>query len=363
MPDTQYPVTTAQAAPAGRRPQRGTRTAGAAWAAEPVFDPSISAEDRDVLLGLRELLWTAGEPGPVRLTMQAKGADDHLKAIGLLSVPTIGLSVIGLLLKSGADRTAGFYSFLYRLAEICTFIVAGVLVLCALGLYIGMMRNQRAYMPEDYAMDLASELQGRYVLPNIDLDDQSRELYLRARTACARITESRAYVQGLLDTNAHRAVLPRLVWELASELAELTNKSALLGDSFQAGPKPGAGQSNRARELAEAMAVAERRVVALEAHADRVAALDPLCQELTAARDLAAEHPTVEMAGLRTLGRFADQEKSWLSDALSASRARVDSEARSLTDDARRLRDQVFTGEPARGAFTTEGSPSVMMGQ
>jgi hypothetical protein len=372
MPDTERPGTstttwtstttgpstsagTPPGATAVRRLQRGVRTTGPT---EPVLDPSISPEDREVLLGLSELLWTAGEVGPVRPTMQAKGADDHLKAIGLLAVPTVGLSVIGLLLKSGADRSGGFVSFLYQVTEGCVFLVAGVMVLCALGLCVAMMHNRRGSQPQDYAMALAASLQGRYILPDIDLDDQSRALYLRARAACARITGSHAYVQGLLDTNAHRAVLPRLLWDLATELVEFTNQSAIIAESFQAGPRESGTQAGRARALAEAMSAAERRVVALEAHAGRVEALEPLCQELSAAREVAADRPTVEMALLSTLGQFADQEKSWLSDArsdaLTASRAKVDSEARILTDDARRLRDLVFSGESGRAAFAPE---------
>lgn len=352
MPDTPIPENALDGPLAVRR-QRRLRAAGAS---EPVFDPSISAQDRETLLGLRELLWTAGEPGPVRQTMQAKGADDHLKAIGLLGVPTVGLTVVGVLLNSGADRSAGFFAFLWRLAEGCTFAAAGAIALCALGLGVAMMHSRNvAPPPQDYAMELAASLQGRYVLPNIDLDDQSRALYLRARSACARITGSRAYVQGLLDTNAHHIVLPKLLWELAAELAEFTNQTSIIAESFQAGPRASAAQAGRARALAEGIAAAEARVVALEAHAGRVEALDPLCQELTAAREVASDNPTVEMAGLRTLGRFADDERSWLSDALtdalSTSRARVDSQARILTDDARRLRGLVFSGESRPGPF------------
>jgi hypothetical protein len=358
---------------------------GAAGAAQPVFDPAMSPTARATLLVRRETLWAAGESAPVSGPMQAGGADNHAKAIGLLAVPATGLTIVGLLLRAEAEQSGGFVAFLYRVAEGLIFLVTGVIVFVALGLWAAMVRSRSRVEPHSPATTVAADFQGRYVLPSIDLDDEHRAIYLRAREACAKILTSRAYVLGLLDTKALRAVLPRLMWELANELAELTNQFALLADqaaeaeyiaqygeyarprpapALVPGPIPetGAEFAQRDWQLARATATAQHQVAALEAHADRVAALDPLCEELAEARAGAADDPTVEMTGVRTLAAFAEEEKSWLTDALSASRARVDSEARNVAQDVLRLRDLLPSSEPRHLPFTPPDTGSAMMG-
>ena len=283
-------------------------SAGSGWEG-PVFDPGLGEAEQARLLRHRDLLWSEGELSAGGPAARSDGADDHLKAIGVLAAPTVGVAALGLFLESRSERSTGALSLLYHVAGGFALLAAVILLLCAavLAVAMAMAHGRGAEPPLRQTLAVAAELQGRYILPEIDLDDACRALFRRAKAACTALSSSDAHAQGLIDLGTPVAVLPRLLWELAVDLAALTNQAAAAGETaarINSVVRPAADPGRGSTRAASFMAVAqrrltlERRVALLEARARQVAALDrmgraPTSTDRPATRDETLELPRI----------------------------------------------------------------------
>jgi hypothetical protein len=278
------------------------------WMAEPVIDPDLDEDDRSQLLSLGDLLWTAGDERPSRnyktQADSARGIDDQVKVIGFLSVPALAFLTIGLILQSEAAKSAGLNAFGFHAIADIVFFIAGIPLMCMIVLACALVRARRAEVPYNRALDLVAELQEFYILPAVDLDDVSKALFRRAKAAEAAIGEARASSSSLGEAIAHRDV-PRQLWDLAVDLVALTNQAAAVTEESERESATPATMAEQANILAEMRVSLEGRVALIEAHADRVAALDRSSRDLgsagarSSATGPAAQDQTTEQPRIR----------------------------------------------------------------
>jgi hypothetical protein len=69
---------------------------------------------------------------------------------------------------------------------------------------------------------VADAYHGRYVLPELDLDDDAKQAWLRAATAARKIRQSHAVTHQFIDSVQVNTILPYLEWEIAERLARLS---------------------------------------------------------------------------------------------------------------------------------------------
>ncbi|HEV2636203.1 MAG TPA: hypothetical protein VGX23_13705 [Actinocrinis sp.] len=187
---------------------------------------------------------------------------------------------------------------------------------------------------------LAAGLHHQYLKPSIDLDKAGRILVHRAQVAATTITQCRLQADGLLDEAANNAVLPALLWELATQSADLAVRRAELARSLLgAGPATLAALEPVQSALAAADQALAQRVAALERVAADAAQLDVRYQDMMAARAVAAGHDAVvDLVAGRERDAVALTEIAMIADGLPGPRALVDEEMAALSESARRLR-------------------------
>lgn len=327
MNGKQYPATVASsgaaAAGEGARPVR-SMPSSEIWAAEPVFDPETDPEERAWLIEHRDLLWTAGEPGAVQSSglpdTPAKDLDDHVKAMGLVALPMLGLIVFGLLLEMEASRSMWALSLLCQAVADVSFFGAAILSACTTVLAVALVRVRRAGLSQKYALAQVARMRECYILPELDLDDECKALLLRARTAGLVIAGARAHAEGFGLTGEYHRVLSPQIWHLAVELAALTDQAAVW--AAEGAEVTREVHTARILTLAGERAALEERVAAIEAHADRIAELDLGSQEAPVAERPAVEEPALaqpaieqpafEQSGARVPDGFTAAETTWL---------------------------------------------------
>lgn len=190
---------------------------------------------------------------------------------------------------------------------------------------------------------LSARMHRRYLSPSIDLDRTGRILVYRAQVAANTISQCRLQADGLLDGAANNAVLPSLLWELATQSAELTVRRTEIARSL-----PGAGPAvlTALEPVQAALAAADqaltRRVAALEQVAADAARLDARYQDMIAARTIASQGDAVLdlMAG-RERDAVALDEIAMIADGLPGPRAQIDQEMADLAESAERLRNTI----------------------
>jgi hypothetical protein len=149
---------------------------------------------------------------------------------------------------------------------------------------------------EDVEHEAARLYHGEYLLAD-DFDTQAAGLLRRAQTAIARITNSWAGTEGLIDAPAHSVMFRRYEWDLADLLRAST--------TLRAADDPDL------RDLGHKAAAALRRVEHLEEYARRVAALESSylardrIREMNAATDLLPSG--YDSSTLRVLAWHAEQ--------------------------------------------------------
>lgn len=313
-------------------------TIGAAYPApEPVFDPEMGEAERSELLRYPEALAAVRSAKPVWRPPGDSEAGDYAKAIVVLIGLTGCLCLLGVIGLAGAQKAASFIAIVPRLVGWFAFCAAGVLLTGTLVLIWLLIDRRRARTRQLHALELAADLNAHYILPRADLDEHSRALLRRARTASDAITRSDAYRRGVLDQGAHAAVLPQVLWDLARELAELTRQLAAVAEAERTGPITRAVLAPRASAFKAAEAALEERVAALEAHADRVTRLDAACRDLATARLLAAEDPTLDLASARERDALIAEEIAGLSASVMLHQGQLDLDVARLAEEARQL--------------------------
>lgn len=190
---------------------------------------------------------------------------------------------------------------------------------------------------------LAARLHRRHLNPSIDLDRTGRILVYRAQVASRTIAQCRLQLDGLLDGPASSAVLPALLWELATESADLAVRRAELARTLPgAGPAALAALEPVQAALAAANEALTRRVVALEQVAAEAARLDVRYQDMIAARAISAHDDAVlDLAAGRERDAVALTEIAMIADALPGAGGRIDRELAELAESAERLRNTI----------------------
>ncbi|HEY3872747.1 MAG TPA: hypothetical protein VGM10_30600 [Actinocrinis sp.] len=316
---------------------RGLPVWSADRAAEPVFDPVVGEAERRELLRHPEALTAVRSGTPLWRLPQDSEAGDYAKAIVVLTGLTGCLSLLGVIGLVGAQKAASFIAIVPRLVGWFAFCAAGILLTGTLMLIWLLIGRHRAHAQQLRAVELAADLREHYILVADDLDEHSRALLRRARTACATITRSDAYAHGVIDQGSHNAVLPQLIWDLARELAELTRQHAAVAEVRHAGPITRAVLAPRASAFEAAEAALEERVAAMESYAERITRMDATCRDLDTARLLAAEDPTLDLASARERDALIAEEIAALTGPVTLHQGQLDLDVEQLVDEARQL--------------------------
>ncbi|MCW2883207.1 MAG: hypothetical protein JWL58_69 [Streptosporangiaceae bacterium] len=172
----------------------------------------------------------------------------------------------------------------------------------------------------------------RYVLPS-DLDQEGRQLVVRARAAVRAVLDSELNRYGMLDTIANHVVFPQQIWEIAWMAHQQTVLRAEQRSVSRSEMTPAlAAVVGPQREAIERSAAGiARRVELLEQYAQRVRAADSalVAQRMMAHNDkyrdlLAQTHDRQGIQGLADeAGRMETQLQNSVLAAVEAGQALV----------------------------------------
>lgn len=205
------------------------------------------------------------------------------------------------------------------------------------------------------AKRLGHALRGSYITPSLDLDESACSVLRRARTAASRVLMARVYTDGQLDAAAE-VVLPDLLWDLAVDLADLTELRAKTARSGKnAGPATLEALAPRRTAAKKAARALETRVATLERYAQQVTDLNEKYLDHIAARAVAIEEDDVlDAVSGRARDGLALAEIGGLADELPLLTERIELDCSTLVEAAGQLAAAIAAGDQRAGSSTPE---------
>ncbi|MFC5182617.1 hypothetical protein [Actinomadura harenae] len=270
----------------------------------PVFDPSLSGAERELLAAVPERLVAASlpappppeRPSPATIAARLIWIPVFAFFYGVLPGGWIRLFFLASLddddLLSGAlrwGRGAVLAMLVLPVVQVTLLLLGQPEAAAALaaagfaGWTVGALRHLR----EPETTRAARDHHGRYLLP-ADFDRPAARLLVRAQRAIDAVLGSQAQAAGLLDAIDNATELPRQEWAIASALAEHTRlrreRRAQQPERLSAPVRALLEPQRRALNLS--VRSITRRIEALEAYAGSAHAADEAFHEWRVLRDL-----------------------------------------------------------------------------
>jgi hypothetical protein len=138
-----------------------------------------------------------------------------------------------------------------------------------------MARRQTASPGRTRAVALARLLHRRYLRPATDLNEREQGLLEQAMAAYKKVTSTRIYRDGRIDTSVHGLALDAWIWDLAEALARTTALARAADlDSPSTGPKVDARRQEVLAEINRELGIRRHLVEQFQEIAKTVAAQD-----------------------------------------------------------------------------------------
>ncbi|MGK5550749.1 hypothetical protein ACSNOI_03965 [Actinomadura kijaniata] len=263
-------------------------------ALRPVVDPALPPEERALLRKSATGLAPASAPAPTGSSWGGRVRGDMPEAVTVATLCGFLPAVAGFYLRGLPGLAAGAVAQTALAVVLWSggfkqFVLAGTVLQIAAWVVLMVLhggKDQRAVLGRVH--------HGRYYL-EADFDQGDLRpwfgavpggLMRRAQSAVTVVLESDVESAGLLDGTANAVVLPRLEWEIARSLAELTRNARELDAAAQPGRRGRKETEPQRKASRDATAEVLGRVRALEEYAARVRAADKAYREWRTAREL-----------------------------------------------------------------------------